>query len=317
MKVGVFVFSLYGFSKDLFDLQNLDEMFKSIANAGAEAIEIPCPPNSKNCNLDILLNNRDELSKILKLIADNGLSISALNCAGNPLHPQEETRIVEIERLKNVIQLAQKIKVDNVIVFSGCPGSFTSDENVNWIVYPYPNENIEILKWQWEKIAIPFWKEIAVYAKKLGVKLCFELHPGNLVYNYDTFIKLRNNTNENVGVNFDPSHFFWQGIDPIALLHKIKESIFHVHIKDVMFNNFNCSLNGVLDNKSFKEKADRSWIFRTVGRGQSYEFWKCFINTLRLIGYDGVLSIEQEDPLFTSFEGFRRGVITLKKLLNE
>ncbi len=108
---------------------------------------------------------------------------------------------------------------------------------------------------------------------------------------------------------------FWQGINPIAAIRKLDKVIYHVHAKDVKIDPFNTSVNGVLDTKHYSEVMNRSWIFRTVGYGNGYQFWKDFVSTLRLIGYDYVLSIEHEDSLMSSREGLDKAVTFVKQIM--
>ena len=96
---------------------------------------------------------------------------------------------------------------------------------------------------------------------------------------------------------------------------RLKDAIYHVHAKDTKINSYNTSVNGVLDTKTYLDEPNRSWIFRTVGYGHGAEFWNDFVSTLRIIGYDGVLSIEHEDSLMSTEEGFRKAVEFLKGIL--
>ncbi|MCP4613926.1 MAG: sugar phosphate isomerase/epimerase, partial [Planctomycetes bacterium] len=169
--------------------------------------------------------------------------------------------------------------------------------------------------WQWEKKIIPYWSKEAKFAADHGIRLAFEMHPGFAVYNTESMLKLRKNCGSNIGANFDPSHLFWQGMDPIISLRQLKGAVYHVHAKDCRIDEHNTKINGVLDMKSYGDEINRSWVFRTVGFGHSEDFWRDFVSTLRMIGYDGVLSIEHEDSLMSSVEGLKKAVDFLKGII--
>ena len=143
------------------------------------------------------------------------------------------------------------------------------------------------------------------------------MHPGFIVYNTDTALKLRNACGEQIGVNFDPSHLFWQGIDPVYAIRKLGDAgaIFHFHAKDCKIDEINTKTTGVLDTKNYTDELNRSWIFRTIGYGHNAEIWKEMISALRLIGYDGALSIEHEDSLMSTEEGFKKAVWFLQQCI--
>ena len=166
-------------------------------------------------------------------------------------------------------------------------------------------------------MAIPYWKKQVKFAADHGVrKIALEAHPGFLVYNPETMLKLRDATESNVlGANFDPSHFFWQGIDPVKAVRKLAGAIHHVHAKDTGLYPVNADYDGYLDTKPYSDEKNRAWIFRTVGYGHGADFWTDFVSTLRMTGYDGALSMEHEDSLMTPNEGLRKGVEFLKGVI--
>lgn len=301
----------------LFGNQPLEKALGYIKNAGLDAIELGAGnyPGTSHCNPDVLLNNDAELAKFKKLIADHGLIISALSCHGNPLHPNREFAKQNHEAQRKAVLLAEKLGVDVVNTFSGCPGGSDSDKYPNWVTCPWPPDFLEILKWQWDEKVIPYWKVENDFAKKHGVKFALEMHPGFVVYNTETLLKLREAAGEQIGANFDPSHLFWQGIDPIASIRKLGKAIFHIHAKDTKVCPYNTPVNGVLDTKHYGDEINRSWIFRTIGYGHDYSFWKDFVSNLRMVGYDGVLSIEHEDSLMSANEGLMKAVAMLKQVL--
>ena len=156
-----------------------------------------------------------------------------------------------------------------------------------------------------------------MFAAKHGVRIAFEAHPGMVVHNPEDIVRLRKAGGKNLGANLDPSHFFWQGIDPVEAARFLGENkcIFHVHAKDCAVDPRNAGIFGNLDTKSYGQMKDRAWVFRTVGYGHGDSFWKPFVSMLRLYGYDGVLSIEHEDSLMSVNEGFEKAVAYLKGIL--
>ena len=311
MKLGVFTV--------LFGKRPLNEVLEIVKEAGLDAVEIGTGnyPGNQLCNLKDLLKDERKLKRLKDEVERRGLEISALSCHGNVLHPDKEIRESHRAVQRETILLAEKLGVERINTFSGCPGDSIMSRYPNWVTCPWPDEYSKILKWQWEEVVIPFWKEEADFAKEHGVKISIEMHPGFVVYNPETLLKLRSAAGENIGANFDPSHLFWQGIDPIKAVRILKGVIYHVHAKDTKLNKWNLEVNGVLDTKPYSDEENRSWIFRTVGYGHSYEFWKDFISTLRITGYDYVLSIEHEDSLMSGNEGFRKAVRFLKEIIIE
>ena len=212
--------------------------------------------------------------------------------------------------------LCEQLNVDTLITFSGCPGDSDSSKYPNWVTCPWPEDFLEILKYQWEEKLIPYWKKACSFANKHGVnKIALEMHPGFCVYNPETLLKLRAAVGETIGANFDPSHLFWQGINPIEAIKALKGAIYHFHAKDTNIDMQNTSANGVLDTKHYSELLSRSWVFRTVGYGHDMKVWKDMISTLKMVGYDGAISIEHEDSLMSITEGLTKAVEFLKELL--
>jgi len=301
----------------LFGQQPLEKALEYVVEAGLEAIELGTGnyPGSPHVPVKKLLGSQVALNDFKAMIRDKGLEISALSCHGNPLHPDKKIAKAHHNVARDTVKLARRLGVEVVINFSGCPGDSDSAKKPNWVTCPWPPDYSEIVEWQWSKKVIPYWKREAKFARDNGVKLAFEMHPGFVVYNTETLLRLREACGSNIGANFDPSHLFWQGIDPIASLRKLGEAVFHVHAKDCRLDPQNVAVNGVLDTKHYGDEINRAWIFRTVGYGHGEEFWRNFVSTLRLIGYDGVISIEHEDSLMSVNEGFMKAVQFLKDIL--
>ena len=303
----------------VFGQQSLEDALEYVVNSGLDAIELGVGnyPGSPHVPVDKLLGSQVQLNNYKAQIRDKGLDISALSCHGNPLHPDKKFAKANHDVHRKAVKLAKKLGVDVVINFSGCPGDTDKAKYPNWVTCAWPPDYEKIVEWQWTKKVIPYWRKEAKYAKDNGIKLAFEMHPGFVVYNTETMLRLRESCGDNIGANFDPSHLFWQGMDPIISLRELgqAEAIFHVHAKDCQVDAGNTAKNGVLDYKSYGDEFNRSWIFRTIGYGHGREFWCNFLSTLRMIGYDGVLSIEHEDSLMSMNEGFQRAVAFLKEIL--
>jgi len=298
--------------------RDFEAMLDTVKEMGLDAIE-PGTGNyagNKHCNPDELLEDEAKLNSFKRALEDRGVIISALSCHGNPLHPDGSIAKAHDEVTRKAIGLAEKLGVDTITCFSGCPGASDTDKYPNWITCAWPDDYPAALKWQWEEKVIPYWREIAKFASDHGVtKIALEMHPGFVAYNPESLLRLREAVGNTIGANFDPSHLFWQGIDPIAALHKLGKAVYHVHAKDTKVDQYNATVNGVLDTKSLADIQNRSWIFRIVGYGHGLDFWKDFVSHLRKIGYDYVMSIEYEDALMSVKEGMQKTVNFLKEVL--
>ncbi len=309
MKLGVFAV--------LFGGQSLDDALDYICDTGLEAVELGCGayPGDAHVPVADLLKSKKKCETFKKRITDRGLEISALSCHGNALHPDGRIARAHHDAFQKTCRLAERLGVKTVITFSGCPGGGPKDKVPNWITCPWPPDFEEAVKWQWEEKLVPYWEKQAKFARDHGCRVGFEMHPGFCVYNTETMLNLRKAVGKTLGANFDPSHLFWQGMDPIASVRALGDAIFHVHAKDCRVDEANTLVNGVLDTKHYGDEINRSWIFRTVGYGHGEDFWRNFVTTLRMVGYDGVLSIEHEDSLMSVNEGFQKAVAFLKDVI--
>ena len=295
-----------------------EEAFAYLSSIGIEAVEIGTGGYTNDSHLkpSEYLGNPAKIEEYKAMLKKYNLEISALSCHGNPVHPNKEIAEGYHNVFVDTCRLAQMLGVDTVITFSGCPGDCEESKRPNWVTCAWPNEYGEILEWQWNEVLIPYWKKAAEIAKSYGVKkIAFEMHPGFCVYNPETLLRLRKAVGDIIGANFDPSHLFWQGIDPILAVRHLGPAIFHVHAKDTMMDPVSARIVGVLDTTPYDQVMRRSWIFRSVGYGHDNKFWKDFVAALRTVGYDYVLSIEHEDILFSSEEGFQKAVATLKEAI--
>ena len=303
MKLGVLT--------NLFGQMSLDEALTVFEGLGIEAVEIGCGgyPGKAHCNPEVLLSDEKALADFQNTIKKHNMSLACLSVHGNAVHPDKAVAASFQKDWENAVLLAEKLGVDTIVTFSGCPGGSPEDKMPNWATCAWPPEYLEVLDYQWNDVIIPYWKKEAEFAKSHGVtKIAFEMHPGFCVYNPETLLKLRAAVGDIIGANFDPSHLIWQGIDPVAAIRELAGAIYHFHAKDTKIDQINTSKFGVLDTKHYGDELHRSWIFRAVGFGNGQDYWRDMISALRLAGYDKVMSIEHEDSLMTPLEGLTHAV---------
>jgi sugar phosphate isomerase/epimerase len=295
---------------------SLDQVIEKLKKLGVSTMELGTGnyPGDPHCKLSMLEDER-VLQEFKKKIEGHGFTISALSCHGEPLHPDPEIARKAQDVNCRTVLLAEKLGVPVVIDFSGCPGDSDAAKYPNWITCAWPPHFQDLLAWQWERKVIPYWTERTKFAADHGVKIALEMHPGFVVYSPETLLKLRDAAGKNLGCNYDPSHMFWQGIDPIKAIRILGDAIFHVHAKDTQIYDANLPKTGVLDTKKYTDERNRAWLFRTVGYGHDAGWWSEFISTLRMYGYDYVLSMEHEDSLMSADEGLTKGVNFLSQLV--
>jgi len=309
MRIGVFT-ALWG-------KLSFEEALDRAVAAGVSAVEVGAGglPGTPHCPVDALLASASQRQAYLDAVARRGLIISSLSVHDNPLHPDRAYARQADQSFRKAVRLAALLGVPVVNTFSGCPAGVPGDAAINWITCPWPPEFTEMLNYQWNEVAIPYWQTAGPFAAEHGVKVGLEMHPGMLVYNVYTLLRLREAGGAMIGANFDPSHLFWNGVDPVAAIRTLGAAIFHVHGKDVYVDPFNIAVNGCNDNKPYDRILDRSWTFRSIGYGHDSKTWKDIVSTLRLVGYDYVISIEHEDAVMSIAEGLRKGVAALTEAL--
>lgn len=313
MKLGVFLV--------LFGGRPLEEALDLVAAQGVKAVEIGTGayPGDAHCKPDELLESKTARDNFKKAIESRGLTISALSCHGNPLHPQKDIAKGYHDTFVKTVQLAELLEVPVVNTFSGCPGDHEDAKYPNWPVAPWPNDYQEILDWQWSNKVIPYWTEWGKYAAEHHVKIGLELHGGFSVHTPGTLLRLREAAGEVIGANLDPSHMWWQGIDPVQAISILGRAgaIHHFHAKDTTIDPVNVHKHGITDMQSYTMMQDRAWQFRTVGYGHDLKTWADILSALRLYGYDYVVSIEHEDGLMSIEEGFSKAVKNLQQIMIE
>jgi sugar phosphate isomerase/epimerase len=268
-----------------------------------------------------LLSGELDPAAYLAIFDAVGIKLTGLNVNGNPLHADPEVGPEDAEDLRNAIRLAEKLGVGRVVTMSGLPAAHAGGQWPAWHVNPWDSGYLDSLDYQWVEVAVPFWREIDALARDHGVKVCIEMHPQNLVFNPPTLLRLVDKCGAtNVGAEMDPSHLFWQGIDPIAAIDYLGELVFHAAAKDTRINPA-CAVFGVLDDRFTRTPVsdhptslggrhtvnrwpeDSSWDFVAVGRGHDVEFWSRFLAALNRVDTDMAVNIEHEDVELGQLEG--------------
>jgi len=300
--------------------QPVDDALVSLSELGVDSVELGTGgyPGSDHLDRTALLDDSEAQQAFLETVAEHELSISALATHNNPLHPDEKRAAQADRELRETIDLASQLDVGTVTCFSGLPAGGPTDEVPNWITAPWPTEHQEAHEYQWT-VAGNYWSELAAFADQQRVDIAIEMHPNMLVYEPHGLLELRAQTNSRIGANVDPSHLYWQGIsipDAIRLLGE-QDAIHHVHAKDTKIYDAQAREKGVLDTTPYTEEADRSWLFRSIGYGHGESHWKDVISTLRMVGYEGAVSIEHEDSLTSATEGLEKAVDVLSRAMFE
>jgi sugar phosphate isomerase/epimerase len=309
MRLGVFT-TVY---RDL----PVEQVLDTLAALGVQAVELGTGnwPGDSHCPVDELLADQASLRAYRRAVESRGLVISALSQHGNPVHPDPDVAAHDHDVFLKTLRLAELLEVPVVNAFSGCPGDGPEGRRPNWVTCAWPPEFADIERWQWTERLVPYWQEQLPLLERHGVRVGIELHPGQSVYNVETFFRLRATTGAAIGVNFDPSHLFWQGVDPFAAVKALGNAICHVHAKDTFLDQATIAVNGVLDTKSYADLRQRSWYFRSVGFGHGRQVWADVMSALRLVGFDHVVSIEHEDPMLSADDGLAKAVEVLRPLL--
>ena len=209
-------------------------------------------------------------------LEQSGFTLAALNVSGNPLEDADHDLV-----LHSTIELAAELGVERVVCMSGGRAHLAG---AGW--FPGLEDDTERY---WTERVLPYWEATAEFAHRVDdrLRLCFELEPGSAVYNVSTFERLAA-LGDNIAVNLDPSHFFWQSIDPLEVVRRLGGRIGYAHGKDTVLDTERLALDGVLDRTA--------WRYATVGHGHDVEWWRAFSSELAAAGYDGPVSIEYEDP---------------------
>jgi DNA-(apurinic or apyrimidinic site) lyase len=313
MDIGVLTVALAG--------ESLEDALDYLSGIGVDAVELGCGGFVGDDHLprEECLGDEDAQDELLGAVEDRDLRISALSTHNNPLHPDDDRADRAAREIREAVELADQLGVDNVNTFSGLPAGSPDGSVPNWITAPWPPEHAEALEYQWEEVAVPVWGALAEHAAAHDVNICIEMHPNMLVYEPTSMMRLREETNEHIGANFDPSHLYWQGIDVTEAIRYLGEhdAIHHFHAKDTGLYESNARVKGYLDTNPYTDEPNRSWLFRSIGYGHDEAHWKDVVSTLRMVDYEGALSIEHEDSLTSGTEGLEKAVDVLERAVFE
>ncbi len=293
-----------GFVSAILDQSSYEEMIDIAADLGFECVEVACWPQGKaerryagvsHIDAERVIDDEDYMHHILDYAAEKNVEISALAFYPNTMDPDPVKRDQNIAHLKALIRASAKMKIGMVTTFIGRDQTKTVEEN------------LELVKEIWPPI-IKMAEECKV---RIGIENCPMLFgpdqwPGgqNIMTTPDNWRKVFEILpSDNLGINYDPSHFVWQMIDYIKPIYEFKDKIFHVHYKDI---------------KLYPEKLDQ---VGTMGYPLDYMSpklpgygdvdWGKYVSALTDIGYDGYTVIEVEDK---AFEGSQEKVLDSLRL---
>jgi sugar phosphate isomerase/epimerase len=306
--------------------RSLPEALKILQDMGLTSAEINAGGFIPAPHLPIaeLLSGTVARQEYLGQFEQAGITLTGLNVNGNPLNPDPEVGPRHAQDLRQAITLAGALGVGRIVAMSGLPAAHPGGRAASWVVNPWDSQFLDTLDYQWREVVIPFWTDIESRARDAGVKVCIEMHPHNVVFNPGTMERLATEINAtHVGAEMDPSHLFWQGIDPIAAIEKLGDLVYHAAAKDTRINEPNCRVYGVLDdrfervpaeanpvsiggrNTLNRWPADASWQFVAVGRGHGQDFWAGFLKALYAVDPGIAVNIEHEDAELGQIEGLR------------
>ncbi|SPF67009.1 Xylose isomerase-like TIM barrel [Propionibacterium ruminifibrarum] len=278
---------------------------------------------SPHCPVDALLASKAARDDYLGVFASKGMVLSGLNTSGNPVSPLPNEGLKHAEDIRNAIKLAGLLGVKEIVTMSGTPGTDPTAKYASWVVNPWNGIDLEILDYQWS-VVVPFFKEIDALARDNDVKVCLELHPRNLVFNIPAFERLVEETGStNLRVNMDPSHLFWQQMDPITATKRLGSLVGHVHAKDTKIFP-GVAYRGVLDTDFGHVPADAenktptaygywcsawpqdpAWRFVAFGLGHDTDYWAEFLRAIQDADPDMNVNIEHEDAEYGNVEGLQ------------
>lgn len=325
MKLGVYTAILHD--------QSLPEALEAIHALGLDGAEINAGGFIPSPHLPVtqLLSGEVTPRDYLQVFDDTGVALTGLNVNGNPLHADPNVGPEDADDLRNAIRVAGLLGVGRVVAMSGLPAAHPGGRWPAWHVNTWDSGYLDSLDYQWDQVAVPFWREIDRLARDHDVKVAIEMHPQNLVFNPPTLERLVEKTGAtHVGAEMDPSHLFWQGIDPVAAIDYLGDLVFHAAAKDTRIND-NCKIVGVLDDRFTRVPADQhptglggghtvnkwpqnsAWDFVAVGRGHDVEFWTRFLHALGRIDPDMAINIEHEDTELGQLEGLEVAATTLRE----
>ncbi len=276
---------------------NLEEIVKWSGEKGFQALELAAWPVESERDyqanqINAATFSKDDSARVQELFSQHHMIISAMAYYDNNLHPDLKKRQQYLDHLKKVIDTAALLNVELVGTFVGGRPDKTASENIKEIgrvftdILKYASDNN--VKIMIENCPMVGWQQFGV--------------PGNYAYSPELWDALFEELPyDNFGLNLDPSHLFWLGIDYLEVIHDYSDKIFHAHAKDAEFLADGEYLYGIYGQQLNPEPWGTGWWrYRMPGLGDID--WHKFIAKLQECGYDFTLSIEHEDPVWEGSE---------------
>ena len=298
-----------------------EQMLDKLCEMGVFGVEMTAGgwSSAPHLRADELLADAGKRQALRAALESRGMEIAALNVSGNPLDPGPLGAKHKADTDKT-IQLAGLLGVKKIVMMSGLPPASSEDRIPNWITYTvsWPATLKDCLDYQWNEVAIPYWRQLVAKAKECGVeKFALENFSSMLVWNPETLFRLRDAVGPMIGLNLDPSHLIWMGADPISSARALGGAIHHVHGKDVRLERGLVNVNGLLETKPVEDVANRAWNYVAVGCGQDLQWWKEFFSVVRMTGYNDWVSLEMEDLTMSVDAGIRTSINALKQSISQ
>ena len=290
-----------------------EEMLDLIASFGITALEMPTGnwSSAPHLNLDELVSSKTARDKFMDALKKRNMDLIALNCSGNPLAYEKDMDVTQ-----KTFQLAEMLGVKKIVMMSGLPAGCKDDKTPVWVTTSWPPQTYDVIKYQWEDVAIPTWHKLVKDAENCGIeRIALENHGYQLVYNPETLLRLRKEVGNMIGMNMDPGHLFWMGGDPIEAVRELGDALYHIHGKDSRMERRMIGVNGVLDTKTIDRYAERSWNYVAVGCGHDSLWWKEFFSVCSMVGYNDYVSLEMEDLTMSPLDGIKTSIDTLKQTI--
>jgi sugar phosphate isomerase/epimerase len=283
-----------GLFTDAFPNIPREAVFEQVSALGMSAVEIgtggfsPAP----HATAASLLDDR-ERDRLERDAANAGVQITAFNCSGNPLFPDRlDAQSPDDVTLRQTLTAAHGLGVERVVCMSGCPIASPAERSrpaflpVDWL----PQDR-GAADWQWSERVVPYWLDLLAFAAREApdVRICLELDPGQTIFTPRGFLRLVDDLGDaatQLAVNLDPSHLFWQLMDPLEATRLLGNRVGYAHAKDTVVDLAAMSANGVLA---------APYRYATVGAGHGVDWWATFCRELGDAGYHGPISVEWED----------------------
>lgn len=324
MKLGLFTSCLHD--------RDLDGVIDVVHEHGLTSLELNSGGFFRDFHIHVsaLLVSQHARDEFKGRLDAEGLALTALNNNANPLHPDPEVGERHKREIVDAIDLAAMLGVEIVVVQSGNPGAEPGATVPSWVVSPWDSGYIDVLDYQWG-LAVPYWKNVAARASDKGVKLAMEMHPHQLVYNPTNLERLIDATGaESLGMEMDPSHLFWQGIDPVETIRRFGDRVFISAAKDTKIYDENLRRHGFLNNLWRRNEGkgrvaftgrysandypvEPSYEFVAIGRGHDTKFWAEWLTALHDVNPAIAVNIEHEDPHMGRIEGLAYAADSLRQ----